>query len=138
MNFTTAYRLHWFSGLITPFFYLPAILLGLPAKFLVISIALNLAYQFFLHTRLIGKLPWIEGIMDTPSAHRVHHGINPHYIDKNFGGVFIFWDRLFGTYQEEVEEPVYGITTGFVGYNPFSIMLYGFRRLFKNALRQLR
>jgi len=128
MNFTTAYRLHWFGGLINPFFYLPAILLGFPSKFLVVSIALNLFYQFFLHTRLIRKLGILEGLIDTPGAHRVHHGTNPKYIDKNFGGVFMVWDQLFETYQREEEEPVYGITSGFVGYNPFKIMVYGFKK----------
>jgi sterol desaturase/sphingolipid hydroxylase (fatty acid hydroxylase superfamily) len=131
MNLTAAYRLNWFSAIISPLFFIPAVILGLPADFLVISYALNLAYQFFLHTEAVGKLGGIERVMDTPSSHRVHHGSNPIYIDKNFGGVFIVWDRLFNTYQPETEKVIYGLTTGFLSYNPFKLVYQGFADLFK-------
>jgi sterol desaturase/sphingolipid hydroxylase (fatty acid hydroxylase superfamily) len=133
MNLTAAYRLNWFSALISPFFFIPVILLGMPADYIVISYALNLAYQFFMHTEAIGKLGVIEKVMDTPSSHRVHHGSNPLYIDKNFGGVFIIWDRLFGTYQPETEKVVYGLTNGFLSYNPFKLVYTGFLNWFKTA-----
>lgn len=126
MNYSTAYRLHWLNGLITPLFYVPLMLIGFPLYFLVLSISLNLVYQFFLHTQMIGKLGKVEGLLGTPSAHRVHHGKNPEYIDKNFGGVFMIWDKLFGTYEEEKANPEYGITEGNVGYNPIKIMIRGF------------
>ncbi|MCJ8208821.1 sterol desaturase family protein [Mucilaginibacter sp. RS28] len=134
MNLTTAYRLNWFSALVSPLFFVPLALLGLPADFIVIAYSLNLLYQFFLHTEAIGKLGPIEGIIDTPSAHRVHHGSNPEYIDKNFGGVLLVWDRLFGTYQPETVRVNYGITTGFISHNPFRLVFQGFIDLFKGKL----
>lgn len=126
MNFTTAYRLNWFSALITPYFFIPAALLGMPPLYIAIAFSFNLLYQFFMHTEAVDKIPVIEGILDTPSAHRVHHGNNPIYIDKNYGGVFMIWDRLFGTYQPETEPVNYGITTGFVSHNPFVLVFHGF------------
>lgn len=131
MNLTAAYRLNWFSAIVSPIFFIPAVLLGMPSDFIVISYVLNLAYQFFLHTEAIGTLGAIEKVMDTPSSHRVHHGSNPIYIDKNFGGVFIIWDRLFDTYQPETEKVTYGLTTGFLSYNPIRLVFQGFIDLFK-------
>ncbi|MBE9463693.1 sterol desaturase family protein [Dyadobacter subterraneus] len=133
MNLTAAYRLNWFSALVSPLFLIPAAPLGMPPDFIVICYALNLAYQFLLHTEAVGRLGRIEKVMDTPSAHRVHHGRNPLYIDKNFGGVLIIGDRLFGTYQPETEKVVYGLTTGFLSHNPFRLVLQGFIDLFKPA-----
>jgi sterol desaturase/sphingolipid hydroxylase (fatty acid hydroxylase superfamily) len=130
MNLTTAYRLNWFGAIVSPLFFIPLALLGFPPTYIVASYALNLVYQFFLHTEAIGKLGKIEGLIDTPSAHRVHHGSNPLYIDKNFGGVLIIWDRLFGTYQAETEKVRYGLTTGFISYNPFTLVFKGFIDLF--------
>ena len=78
--------------------------------------------QFFLHTEVIGKLGWFEGkFLNTPSANRVHHGSNPEYIDKNYAGVLIIWDKLFGTYEPEIEKIRFGVTTGFISHNPFVI-----------------
>ncbi|HWB64307.1 MAG TPA: sterol desaturase family protein, partial [Chitinophagales bacterium] len=111
MNFTTAYRINWFSSFITPFFFIPLALLGLPPLYIVLSFSLNLVFQFFLHTEAVGKIPIAEGIIDTPSAHRVHHGSNDIYIDKNYGGILMLWDRLFGTYQPETVPIKYGVTT---------------------------
>ena len=83
---------------------------------------MGLLYQLFLHTEAIGRLGRFEGkLLNTPSAHRVHHGRNRQYIDKNYAGVFIVWDRLFGTYEPEVERVQYGVTTGFVGHNPLVV-----------------
>lgn len=133
MNLTAAYRLNWFSALVSPLFFIPAALLGMPPDFIVVSYSLNLAYQFLLHTEAVGSLGSVEKVMDTPSSHRVHHGSNPIYIDKNFGGVLIIWDRLFGTYQPETEKVVYGLTTGFLSHNPFMLVLQGFIDWFKPA-----
>lgn len=88
-----------------------------------------------MHTELVGKLGKIEGIIDTPSAHRVHHGSNPIYIDKNFGGVLMIWDRVFKTYQPETEKPRYGITTGFISNNPFILVFKGFFDLFRGKMK---
>jgi sterol desaturase/sphingolipid hydroxylase (fatty acid hydroxylase superfamily) len=131
MNLTASYRLNWFSAIISPLFFIPAAILGLPGDFIVIAHALNLGYQFFLHTEVIGKLGAIEKVMNTPSSHRVHHGSNPIYVDKNFGGVFIIWDKLFNTYQPETEKVNYGLTSGFLSYNPFILVLQGFIDWFK-------
>ena len=122
MNFTTAIRLNWIAKFVGPLFFAPLVVLGLSPKFLAASLAIGLLYQFFLHTKAIGRLGWFEGaILNTPSAHRAHHGANPEYIDKNYAGVFIIWDRLFGTYVSEQEPVRYGVTTGFVGHNPLTV-----------------
>jgi len=135
MNLTAAYRLNWLSAIISPLFFIPAVLIGMPPEFIVASYALNLVYQFFLHTEAVDKMGIIEGIIDTPSAHRVHHGSNPIYIDKNFGGVLIIWDKLFKTYQPETEKVTYGLTTGPAGYNPFTLVFKGFTDLFTGKMK---
>ncbi|MEM7356306.1 MAG: sterol desaturase family protein [Acidobacteriota bacterium] len=125
MNLTTAVRLNWLGNFISPLFFVPFVLLGFSPEWLVASLALGLFYQFFLHTEAIGRLGWIEGkLFNTPSAHRVHHGSNERYVDKNYGAVLVIWDRLFGTYEPETEPVVYGVTTGAVGYNPIKIVLH--------------
>lgn len=121
-NFSTAVRLNWLAKFITPLYFAPLVLIGLPAEFVAASLALGLLYQLFLHTEAIPPLGRFEGLLlNTPSAHRVHHGTNAQYIDRNYAGVFIVWDRLFGTYEPECERVRYGVTTGFVGHNPLII-----------------
>ncbi len=121
-NFSTAVRLNWLAKFVTPLFFAPLVLLGFSAEWVAASLALGLVYQLFLHTEAIPSLGRLEGLLlNTPSAHRVHHGSNPRYIDRNFAGVFILWDRLFGTYEPERERVRYGVTTGFLGHNPFII-----------------
>jgi sterol desaturase/sphingolipid hydroxylase (fatty acid hydroxylase superfamily) len=121
-NFSTAVRLNWLAKFVTPVFFAPLVLLGFPAEFIAASLALGLVYQLFLHTEAVPPLGRFEGVvLNTPSAHRVHHGSNTRYIDRNFAGVFIVWDRLFGTYAPEGERVRYGVTTGFLGHNPFVI-----------------
>ena len=118
-NFSVALRQGSFQALWTFWFYIPLAFLGFDTvTFLLIS-ALNTVYQFWIHTETIGKLPKpFELIFNTPSHHRVHHGRNPKYIDKNHAGSLIIWDRLFGTFQEEEETPTYGITTPINTWNP--------------------
>ena len=109
-NFATALRQKWNnSGEILMWIPLP--LLGVPPWMVFFSFSLNLIYQFWVHTERIGKL-WrpIEFVFNTPSHHRVHHGMDPEYLDKNYAGIFILWDRLFGTYQDELFLPHYGLT----------------------------
>ena len=118
MNLTTAFRINWLGGFVSPVFYIPAVLVGFSPEQVSGFLIINLVFQFLLHTESVGKIPLLEGWLNTPSAHRVHHGSNPKYIDKNYAGVLIIWDRIFGTYQEEEEEVVYGVTTGFEGHNP--------------------
>lgn len=105
------------------FLLLPAALLGVPAVVIATVAPLHLFAQFWYHTRHIGKLGFLEKIIVTPSHHRVHHAINPEYLDKNLAAIFIIWDRLFGTYQEELDDvpPVYGITRPVHTWNPIRI-----------------
>ncbi len=118
-NFSVALRQSSLQTLWTFYFYLPLAIIGFDTlNFLFVS-ALNTVYQFWIHTETIGKLPKpIEYIFNTPSHHRVHHGRNPKYIDKNHAGSLIIWDRLFGTFQEEEERPTYGITKPLNTWNP--------------------
>jgi sterol desaturase/sphingolipid hydroxylase (fatty acid hydroxylase superfamily) len=97
---------------------MPLALLGVPWVMFAVCHGLNLIYQFWIHTREVGRLGPLEWFLNTPSHHRVHHGINPKYQDRNYAGVFIIWDRLFGTFIPEDEEPVYGITTPLATWNP--------------------
>lgn len=105
------------------FLLLPAALLGVPKEVITILLPLHLFLQFWYHTRYINKLGILEKIFVTPSHHRVHHAINPEYIDKNHSQIFIFWDKLFGTFQEELDEipPVFGITRPANTWNPIKI-----------------
>lgn len=103
----------WTSG-----FSLPIAFLGFRTEDFVLVSALNTLYQFWIHTEAIGKLGWFEYVFNTPSHHRVHHGRDPKYIDKNHAGSLIIWDRMFGTFQEEEEKPTYGITRPVNSWNP--------------------
>lgn len=107
----------------TIFFMFPLALLGVPTAVFAIVAPIHLFAQFWYHTRLIGKLGFLEKIIVTPSHHRVHHAINDIYIDKNFSQIFIVWDKWFGTFQEELEEepPVYGVKKGVATWNPILI-----------------
>ena len=123
---------NWFSygGLML----LPLALLGVPTEVVAVVLPVQFFMQFWYHTQHVGKLGWVEYLLVTPSQHRVHHAINPVYIDKNFGQIFC-WDRLFGTFQEELSEepPVYGITTPVRHYNPLMIELNYMGRLLRDA-----
>lgn len=119
-NLTTALRQTSTGFLLGWVFYVPMYLLGIPAEVVVTVGSLNLIYQFWVHTEHVPKLGWYEKIFVTPSNHRVHHAQNDLYLDRNYGGVFILWDRLFGTFQEErSEEPcIYGIRGPLRSWNP--------------------
>lgn len=117
-NLAVALRQGGFQGMFFWIFYLPLAFVGFPPAMFVACAQLDTIYQFFIHTRMVGKLGPLEWVMNTPSHHRVHHGQNTKYIDKNHAGVFIIWDRMFGTFQEEEEEPVYGIVTPLRSWNP--------------------
>jgi len=128
-NLTTALRQPWFSILTVKFIWFGAwmILFGFPPAMIAFCGALNLIYQFWIHTEVIKRMPgFFEAIMNTPSHHRVHHATNPVYLDRNYAGVFIIWDRLFGTFQREMdEEPCrYGIVRNLGTYNPIRIAIH--------------
>ncbi len=135
-NLTTALRQEWTSAPYEVLYYLPLALLGIPYDVFAAVLGLNLLYQFWLHSRHIPKLPrWIEFVFNTASHHRVHHGQNPIYMDRNYGGTLIVWDRLFGTFQEELEEEpvVYGVTTPPHSWNPFVTVGHVFALLWKDV-----
>ena len=107
-NLSVALRQPWLESIVTPFFYLPLAVLGFPPLMYLAGVTIDTLYQFWIHTQAIKRLGPVEWVMNTPSHHRVHHGIDPEYVDRNYAGIFIVWDRLFGTYQREEREPVYG------------------------------
>jgi sterol desaturase/sphingolipid hydroxylase (fatty acid hydroxylase superfamily) len=120
-NFSTALRQPW-----TPFtalpFWLPLAAVGIPPWLVMFELSVNLTYQFFLHTERIDKLhPWFEWVFNTPSHHRVHHGSQPAYLDRNYGGILILWDRLFGTFEPERERVIYGLTKNIDTFNPAKV-----------------
>lgn len=117
-NLTVALRQPWFFSAMTFFMFLPLAWLGFKPELLLIVAGIDILFQFWIHTKYIGKLGFLELFLNTPSHHRVHHGRNPQYIDKNYAGMFIIWDRMFGTFEEEKEEVVYGITTPLKSWNP--------------------
>lgn len=118
-------------------FLIPAALLGVPPQVIAVVAPLHLFAQFWYHTRHIGRMGFLEKIIVTPSHHRVHHAINPEYLDKNYGQIFIFWDKWFGTYQEEKPEipAVYGVTRPVQTWNPIKINFMHLWLLIKDAWR---
>ena len=120
-NLSTALRQTWTGFLSLAFlFRLPLFLIGFPPAMVFFVVGVNLVYQFWIHTELIGRMPaWFEAVMNTPSHHRVHHGVNPLYLDRNYAGVFIIWDRMFGTFQRERADdpPRYGIVRQLGSFN---------------------
>ncbi len=117
-NLSVALRQSWWQGFFSWWFYLPLAVLGIHPLVIVTVGAFNTLYQFWIHTKAIGKLGFLEAVLNTPSHHRVHHGSDPKYLDRNHAGTLIIWDRLFGTFQGEQEEPTYGITAPLGGWDP--------------------
>jgi len=139
-NLSTALRQPWGGFLALPglLFIAPLILLGFPLTMIAFVHGLNLVYQFWIHTESIGRFPrWIEAAMNTPSHHRVHHATNARYLDANYAGVFIVWDRMFGTFVEETQEdaPRYGIVGQIASFNPLRIALHGWVSLGSDLIR---
>ena len=117
MNFGTALRQKW-NPWFEFFFWLPLPFLGFSPWTIYVAFSFSLIYQFFVHTELIGRLPRpVELVFNTPSHHRVHHGSDPEYLDRNYAGILIVWDRMFGTFAEESRRPTYGLTKPVGTYN---------------------
>ncbi|MGV2988015.1 sterol desaturase family protein [Vibrio sp. E150_011] len=134
MNFSTAFR----QSLMYPLagmwlFWVPLVVIGFEPKWVVLVVLLNLGVQFFVHTQWIKTLGIIEWVLNTPSHHRVHHGRNPQYIDKNYAGVLIIWDRLFGTFEPEVETVRYGISKPVNSFNPFVVTFSEWKMLWRDV-----
>ncbi|KEK27324.1 sterol desaturase family protein [Shewanella xiamenensis] len=134
MNFSTAFR----QSLMYPFagmwvFWLPLVILGFDPNWVVFVVLLNLGLQFFVHTQAVRKLGPLEWLFNTPSHHRVHHGRNPQYIDKNYAGILIIWDKLFGTFVPEEETVIYGITKPVNSFNPLKVTFSEWRDMFSDV-----
>ncbi len=136
-NLSTALRQTSTGFLWKWIFYLPIFIVGIPPEVFVTVAGINLVYQFWVHTEHIPKLGWYEYVFVSPSNHRIHHAQNKHYVDANYGGVFIFWDRLFGTYKEELDElkPIYGTAKPLRSWNPFKANLDIFAEMIKDSTR---
>ncbi|MDF1803254.1 sterol desaturase family protein [Thalassovita sp.] len=138
-NLTTALRQTW-TGTFTMMMVLraPLILLGFHPAMVLFCGGLNLIYQFWIHTEAIGKMPrWFESVMNTPSHHRVHHGRNPRYLDANYAGVLIIWDKMFGTFVPELdtEKPQYGLVKNLGTFNPIRVAFHEWVGIFRDILR---
>jgi hypothetical protein len=116
-------------------FYLPMAVIGVPPLVFGTVALIDLLYQFWVHTRQVGKLGWFDRWFCSPSNHRVHHAVNPHFLDRNYGGMLMIWDRLFGTYAEESGTLVYGVTKRLRSFNPLRAQLDGWVELLDRARR---
>jgi len=134
-NLSTALRQTSTGFLSAWVFFVPCFILGMPVYMYVAVASGHLIYQFWIHTRHIPKLGFLEKVFMTPSAHRVHHAQNPRFIDKNYGGTFIVWDQMFGTYQEEDEDVIYGLRTPLLSWNPLWANVHIFVSMFNDARR---
>ncbi|MEM8616851.1 MAG: sterol desaturase family protein [Pseudomonadota bacterium] len=121
MNVSVAIRFGPLEGVVSAIMHLPLVFLGFAPELIFLGILIVLSYQTWLHTELIGKLGLLDTVLNTPSNHRVHHGCDEKYIDKNYGGILIVWDRLFGTYQREEERPRYGLKRDFDSINSLAV-----------------
>ncbi len=136
-NLSTALRQTWSGGFYTFIFWLWLPLLGFHPAMIMLQMSISLLYQFWIHTEAIDKMPrWFEAIFNTPSHHRVHHGSNPIYLDRNHAGILIIWDRLFGTFQPELKEEkvTYGLVKNIKTFNPIKIAFIEWIYMFRDAL----
>ncbi|WP_299133577.1 sterol desaturase family protein [uncultured Tenacibaculum sp.] len=124
-NLSTALRQTWSGSFYTFIFWTPLALIGFHPAMILMQMSISLLYQYWIHTELIYKLPnWFEAIFNTPSHHRVHHATNPQYLDRNHAGIFIIWDKLFGTFEPEIEKPIYGLVSNINTYNPIKVAFH--------------
>jgi len=123
-NLGTALRQTWTGTFMSWVFWLWMPLIGFPPLMVLTMQAVSLLYQFWIHTELVRHMGPLEKVMNTPSHHRVHHGVNQAYLDRNHAGILIVWDRMFGTFVPEEEKPVYGLTKNVASYNPFRIAFH--------------
>ena len=138
LNLSAAYRFGWTGRSTgTLIFYVPMVWIGFPVGAVIATLSLNLLYQFWLHATWIPKLGWLEYVLNTPSHHRVHHAANPEYLDSNYGGVLIVFDRLFGTFAAEREDVPcrYGLVRPLNSYNPFFVALHEWIAMGRDLVR---
>ncbi|WP_422091638.1 sterol desaturase family protein [Tenacibaculum ovolyticum] len=132
-NLTVSFRLSIVEGLFEWIFLIPMILIGFSPFQAIVSLILVAQFQTWIHTERIGKLGWLDEIFNTPSVHRVHHGSNNKYLDKNYGGFLIIWDKLFGTFQREEEKVVYGLTKNIKTNNPIMINFIEYKNIWEDV-----
>lgn len=135
-NLSTALRQTWSGSFYSFVFWLWLPLVGFHPGMILLQMSISLLYQFWIHTEAIDKMPrWFEEIFNTPSHHRVHHGSNPLYLDRNHAGILIIWDKLFGTFQPEIkdEKVVYGLTSNINTFNPIKIAFHEWIAIFKDT-----
>jgi sterol desaturase/sphingolipid hydroxylase (fatty acid hydroxylase superfamily) len=132
---TTSLRISLVDNFFSPWFYLPVILIGFDPLLVVACFGFVLAYQTWIHTETIGRLKWLDGWLNTPSNHRVHHGSQIKYHDKNYGAVLMIWDHLFGSYKGEEETPIYGITHPIDSANPWHVHFCEVSRLWRELVQ---
>jgi sterol desaturase/sphingolipid hydroxylase (fatty acid hydroxylase superfamily) len=131
-NLTTAVRQKW-NPWFELLFWVPLPLLGVPPWLIFFAFSINLIFQFFVHTERIGRLPGVvEFVFNTPSHHRVHHASDKDYLDKNYAGILIVWDRMFGTYVEETHRPTYGLTKNYDTTNPFRLQYHEYAEVWRD------
>jgi sterol desaturase/sphingolipid hydroxylase (fatty acid hydroxylase superfamily) len=136
-NLTVALRLAWVEDFILWIFYIPMVLVGFHPLHALIALQIVGIYQIWIHNQKIGRLGFLDRILNTASTHRVHHGANPIYIDKNYGGILMLWDHLFGTYQAETEKVIYGLTEPINTTNPIKINLIEYIRIGRDWQRSV-
>lgn len=134
-NLSTALRQSWTTPFTGPVFWVPLALLGFQPWMILTQQALSLIYQFWLHTELIGRLGPLEWILNTPSHHRVHHGRNVEYLDRNYGGILIIWDRLFGTFEPERTPVDYGLTKNLTRFGPLHVGFHEWGAMLRDVWR---
>lgn len=137
-NLAVALRQSWFTKFYSWMFYIPLAAVGVPPAVYGAASAFNLLYQFWIHTRTVGRLGPLEWVFNTPSHHRVHHGTNPEYLDKNYAGFLIIWDRMFGTFEPEANEVVYGVLKPVRSWNPFRVNIEPLVSLFRTSMGHAR
>lgn len=132
-NLSTALRQTWSGSFYSFLFWIPLILLGFHPIMVLVQMSISLIYQYWIHTELIDKMPkWFEAIFNTPSHHRVHHATNAQYLDRNHAGIFIIWDKIFGTFELEVEKPIYGLVSNIETYNPVKVAFFEWKNMLKD------
>ncbi len=134
-NLTISFRLSIIEPMIEWIFLIPMILIGFSPFQAIISLVFVAQFQTWIHTERIGKLGWLDWIFNTPSVHRVHHGSNRKYLDKNYGGITMIWDHLFGTYQKEEEKVIYGLTKPINTNNPLTINFIEYKHIWEDVKR---
>jgi sterol desaturase/sphingolipid hydroxylase (fatty acid hydroxylase superfamily) len=132
-NLSTALRQSWTTPFTTLLFYWPLPLLGFHPYMIFIATSASLLYQFWIHTECIDRLGPFERVFNTPSHHRVHHGSNLEYLDRNHGGILILWDRWFGTFEPEVATVKYGLTKNIDSFNPLRIAFHEFAAIARDV-----